>query len=191
VGVGRQAAAGVRQFLAEPVELVFGQPALHEGPRVYAGRGVALEVDLVAATLGAVAAEEVVESDLVQRRGRGVGGDVPADPDPGPLRPVHHDRGVPADVGADAPFDLLIAREPGLQLGRDGVDVVGAVQARHPDVLFAGALQHAEHQVPCPIRSGVLHHRVEGFQPLLGLGGIQVEKLAGQPVADHRLALRS
>ena len=49
VRVGRQAAAGVRQLLAEAVELLLGQPALEERAGVDAGGGVALEVDLVAA----------------------------------------------------------------------------------------------------------------------------------------------
>jgi len=66
VGIGRQAAAGAGQFLPEPVELVFGQPALEEGPCVDARGGMPLEIDLVGAALGAAAAEEVVETDLVQ-----------------------------------------------------------------------------------------------------------------------------
>ena len=48
------------------VELVLGQPALEEGAGVDAGRRVALEEDLVAARLGVLAPEEVVEADLVQ-----------------------------------------------------------------------------------------------------------------------------
>jgi hypothetical protein len=47
---------------------------------------VALEEDLVAAlAVGVLAAEEVVEADLVQRGRAGVGGDVPADADLGRL----------------------------------------------------------------------------------------------------------
>ena len=61
---------------------------------------------------------------------RRVGGDVAADADAGPLRAVHHDRRVPADPGAVAALDLLVAGEPRLVLGRDGVDVVGRWSAR-------------------------------------------------------------
>jgi hypothetical protein len=37
----------------------------------------------------------------------------------------------------------------------------------------------------CAVRSGVFHDRVERLAPFLGLGGVQVEQLAGQPVADQ------
>ena len=46
-GYERQALAG-HDLLAEVVELVLGEPALEEGARVDARRGVALEEDLVA-----------------------------------------------------------------------------------------------------------------------------------------------
>ena len=81
VRVGRQAAARVRQLLAEPVELVLGQAALEERAGVDAGGGVALEVDLVAAAGVVLAAEEVVEAHLGERRDRRVRRDVPADAD--------------------------------------------------------------------------------------------------------------
>ena len=47
-------------------ELVLAQAALEEGPGVDAGGGVALEVHLVAGLPVGLAAEEVVEADLVQ-----------------------------------------------------------------------------------------------------------------------------
>jgi hypothetical protein len=56
----------VADLLAEPVELLLGQPALEEGAGVDAGGGVALEEDLVAAAGVVLAAEEVVEADLVE-----------------------------------------------------------------------------------------------------------------------------
>ena len=99
VRVGRQPAAGVAVFLAETVELVGGQPSLQERAGVDAGRGVALNEDLVAAAGMRLAPEEMVEPDLIERRRRRVGGDMAADADAGPLRAVHHDRRVPADPG--------------------------------------------------------------------------------------------
>ena len=46
--IGRQAAAG-GELAAEVVELAFAEPAFEKGAGVDAGRGVALEVDLIAA----------------------------------------------------------------------------------------------------------------------------------------------
>src|SRR5262249_56659973 len=52
----------------EMVELPLGEPAFEEGARGDAGRGVALEVDLVARAAVVLAAEEVVEANLEQAR---------------------------------------------------------------------------------------------------------------------------
>ena len=133
-----------------------------------------------------LAAEEVVEPDLVQRRGARVGGDVAADGDARALRPVHHDRGVPADVGPDAPFDVLVAGEPRLALRRDGVDVVGAAQRRHADLLLAAALEQPQHHVSGALTARMADDGVERVEPFLRLVGIDVGKLAGQPVGDDR-----
>ena len=189
--VRRQAAAWVREFLAESVELVLGEPSLEERPRVDAGRGVALDEDLVAGLAVVLAAEEVVEADLVQAGRRGVGGDVPADAEARPVGAGHHDRRVPPDVGADPALGVLIAGEPGLALGRDRVDVVGAAQAGHADLLLPGALEQPEHHVPGPGPAAGAHHVVERLQPLPGLVGVDVGKLGGQTVADDRVALAS
>ena len=109
--VGREAVARAGLLLAERVEVVLGQASLDEGAGVDAGGRVALEVDLVAAAGVVLAAEEVVEAHLVQRRGGGVGRDVAADALAAALRAVHHDRGVPADPAAVAALDLLVAGE--------------------------------------------------------------------------------
>ena len=171
-------------LLAEPVELLLGQAALEERAGVHAGGGVALEEDLVAAARVVLAAEEVVEADLVERRRRGVRRDVAADADAGALRAVHHDRGVPAQPRAVAALDLLVAGEPRLVLGRDGVDVVGRRQRRDADLPLAGALEQLEHDVARPGAAALVDDAVEGVEPLLGLLGVDVRELAGDAVQD-------
>ncbi len=192
VRVRRQPAAAVRELLPEPVELALRQPPLEERPRVDAGRGVPLEEDLVARLAVVLAAEEVVEPDLVERGGRRVGRDVPAHA--GAARAVgarHHDRGVPPDVGADAPLDVLVAGEPRLPLRRDRVDVVGGAQAGHPDLLLAGPLEQAQHEVPGPAAAPRPGDGIERVDPLPGLIWIDVRQLGGQTVADNRETLAS
>src|SRR5699024_9514411 len=100
--------------------------ALQEGPSVDARRSVALEEHLVAGAPLVPAAEEVVEADLVEAGGRGVWGDVAADPDVGPVRPGHHHRRVPPDEGPDAPLNVFVAGKVRLLSRCNGVDVVGA-----------------------------------------------------------------
>ncbi len=131
VRVGRQAPtrASVRQLLPEPVQLILRQAPFQEGPRIDARRSMSLEEDLVATALGVVAAEEVIEPHLVQRRRGRVGGDVSTYADPRTLGTMHHDRRIPPDVGADPPFDPLVTRKRRFQFRRDRVDVVGARHA--------------------------------------------------------------
>ena len=127
--VGHQPRVRVRRqpvaadLAAEVVELLLGEPALEERPGVDAGRGVALEVDVVAGEAVVLAAEEVVEAHLVERRRAGEGGEVAADAVGVLVGLHHHHRRVPADEGADAALDVLVAGEERLLLGRDGVDV--------------------------------------------------------------------
>ena len=78
-GGGGELEADAADLPAEVVEVVLGQPALEEGPGVDAGRGVALEVDVVAGLAVVLAPEEVVEPDLVEAGRAGVGGQVAAD----------------------------------------------------------------------------------------------------------------
>ena len=92
--VARQAAAIASDLAAEVVEVVGLQPPLDEGPRVDAGRGVSLVVDVVAGRAVVLAAEEVVEADLVQRCRRGVGGEMAADAVGGLVGLDHHHRRV-------------------------------------------------------------------------------------------------
>ena len=73
-------------LLAEAVQVFLGQAAFHEGTRVHAGRGVALEEHLVTAAGVVRPAEEVVQPDLVQRGRAGIRRDVPAHADVRPLR---------------------------------------------------------------------------------------------------------
>ena len=192
VRVGRQPAAWVRPLLPEPVELRLGEAPLEEGARVDARRRVPLEEHLVAGLPVVLAAEEVVEAHLVERgRGR-VGGDVPADARAArAVRPRHHDRGVPPDVGADAPLDVLVAGEPRLPLRPDRVDVVRRAEAGDPDLLLARALKEAQHQVAGPPAAAGAGDGVERVDPLARLVRVDVRQLRGQPVADDGVTLTS
>ena len=100
-----------------------------------------------------------------------------------------HDRGVPADERADPALDLLVAGEPRLALGRDRVDVVGAAQGGHADLLLAGALEQPEHDVAGALAAALVDQRVERVEPLVGLVGVDVGQLGGQALVDHRAAV--
>ena len=172
-------------FLAEAVEVIGGQPALEECARVDTGRRVALDVDLVAAAGVRLAAEEVVEPDLVERRGRRICRNMASDTDSRALRAVHHDRGVPPDPGPVAAFDVLVAGEPRLQFGRDGVHVVGGRQRGDGHPLLAGTFQQPQHQIARAGGAGALQQVVERLQPFAGLFGVDVGQIRCDTLADH------
>ena len=167
----------------ERVEAHLVEPPLQERPGVDPRGGVTLVVDLVARPAG-LAAEEVVEPHLVQRRGGGVGGEVASEPRGAVVGAGHHGHGVPAHDAADALLHLLVAGKGRLLLGRDGVDV-GRLDDVDPQVLHAGALEHPAQQEPCPLGPSRLEHPVQGVDPLLRLLGIGVEKLLLEQHALH------
>jgi hypothetical protein len=185
VRVGRQPAARVAVFLAEAVELVGAESPFQERAGVDPRRRVTLDEDLVAATGRGLAAEEVVEAHLVERRRGCIGGDVPAHADPRALGAVHHDRGVPADPAPIAPLDVLVAGEPGLQFGGDGVDVIRRGQSRDGYPLFTCALEQAQHQVAGPGRPGAGQQIVERLEPLRGFVGVDIGQVRRDALPDH------
>ena len=168
----------------EMVELVLSQATLEERPRVDPRGGMALVEDLVAGTVG-VAAEEVIEADLVQARRRCVGRQVPADAREARVRPQHHRHRIPADDPPDAQLHRLVAREIGLLLRADGVDVPGLSQGRQTDVKLASPLEELVDEEPRAGLALLLDHLVERLQPLIGLVGVDIGQLMLELVEVH------
>ena len=144
-----------------------------------------LEVDVVSGNTVVAAAEEVVEADLVEHGRRGEGGEVPPDALGFLVRLDDHDGGVPADEPADALLEVLVTREPGFLLRRNGVDVGGRNRGRDVDVAGPGVREHLGQQEPrSPVALGV-DDRIERVEPLVGLLGIGVGNLVVKSVDDH------
>ena len=99
--------------------------------------------------------------------------------DTGPLRAMNHDRGIPANVGANSSFDIFITREPRLVLGRNSVDVVSATQTRHTHIALICTTQKREHEIPGALGTCGVDNLIEGPRPLLRLVWINVDILAG------------
>ncbi|OPZ52686.1 MAG: hypothetical protein BWY91_02221 [bacterium ADurb.BinA028] len=189
VRVGRQrpdlAVDDVGALLTETVEVFLFKHALEEGPRVHPRSRMPLEEDLVTATRVVLAAEEVVHPDFVERRSGRIGRDVPADAHARALSPVDHHGRVPADPPAVGPLDVLVTGEPGLTLRRDGVDVVGRGQRRHPDLLTTRGSQQLQHEIARPGPALLIDHSLERVEPFLRLFRIGVRELARNAVEDR------
>src|SRR5206468_3993899 len=118
-----EAAAGLR-LAAEMLQMCFVDASLEIGAGIDAGRCMSLEEDHVAvATL--VAAKEMVEADLVERRGGRIRRDVSADSFFGLVRAHDHRRRVPPDEALDPALEIRAARHEHLFVGGDRVDVGG------------------------------------------------------------------
>ena len=156
------------------VELVLGQATFEEGPGIDPGGGVALVEDLVTGTPVVLAAEEVVEADLVERRGRGVRGEVSADPREPAVGAEDHRHRVPADDPADPQLDRLVAGEERLLLRADRVDVAGLGQWRQADVELPRALEQLVDEEPRAALALLLDELVERGEPLGGFVRIDV-----------------
>src|SRR5262249_7460798 len=81
------------------------------------------------------------------------------------VRAVDHRHRVPPDVRTDATLEELVTGEPGLLLGRDGVDVVGAHHRRDADALLARPLHEPGEQVARP-RTSITESRESSHSPV-------------------------
>ncbi len=170
--IGGQALAV--HFAAEVVQLLFADAAFEEGAGVDAGRGVALEVDQVAAVLFGRCLEEVVEADVVQRRAGGEGGDVTAEVRVRQVGAHDHGQRIPAYQRANAAFHEQVAGHAcfvgdgnGVAIRRgDGVGQLGAAAC--------GQFAHPGHQVVSAFFTLAVEDGLEGVQPFLGFDGIEI-----------------
>jgi hypothetical protein len=185
VRIARQAAATASDLLTEVIEVGVGEATLEIGAGVDARCRVPLEVHVVAAAGRVLAAEEVVEPDLVQRGRAGERRQVAADAVGVLVGLDDHHRRVPTDEGADAALDVLVAGEPRFELARDGVDVRRADRGREAHLAGAGAIEQLREEESGPALAVRVDHGVERVEPLLSLGRIDVGQLVHESVEDH------
>jgi hypothetical protein len=111
------------RLAAEVLELLHRQPALQKRARVDARRGMPLEEDHVAVVTLALAFEEVVEADLIERRRRRKRRDMSPDAVAHLVGADHHRQGIPPYKALDPPLERLVAGKRGLLRRRDRIDV--------------------------------------------------------------------
>ena len=162
---------------AEVQQLLLGNPAFHEGPRVDAGDHMALEEHQVAPVNLRLRAPEVVEAHVIHHRRRGVGGDVPA-VFAGFLVASHDGcHGVPAVDGADAPFHLQIAGELVLVVHGDRVLIGRRSREWQVGAGRAGLLHRLVQQEMRAVRAVALDHVGDRVLPFLRFDGVDVRSL--------------
>ena len=176
VRIRRQPAARP-QLAAEVLELLDADATLEERAGVDAGRRVTLEVDDVAVVVVALALEEVIQPDLVERRRRRIGRNVAADALFQLVRLDHHRQRVPAHQALDAALDFAAAGKRRL-LGRgDGVDVGGVGGERWLDAAATGMILEERQEPGDPCRPSGLQHVIERLEPFPRLERFQLGRV--------------
>ena len=129
---------------------------------------MALEEDLVGRLAAFLAVEEVVERHFVERGGRGVGRDVPADAVALLVRPHDHRHRVPADDALDAALDLAVAGIVGLLVDGNRVDVGRGGRAGVTHAALEGSLLEPIEQKLRPPRPAAGDHVIQRVEPFGG-----------------------
>ncbi len=168
---GNAVAAG---FLTEVGELLLADPALDEGAGVDAGRGVALEIDQVAASVAFRCPEKMVEADFIQGGGRLIAGDVAAHAGRFFVGAHHASDSVPADQGLDPALQGGIARMLFLKVNRDGVHIRRGGVIRQIGAGPTGLVDQPFEQVVSALGAFLFDDRGQGVQPLAGFLRVEI-----------------
>ena len=101
-----------------------------------------------------------------------------------PLSPGDHRGCVPTDPAAVLSLDRFVAREVGLILNRDCVDVGSRHFEGDGDVPPARLIQQRQQQVTGARRTLLFNQSLKGFNPFLGFIRIVVRNLTEHAVYD-------
>ncbi len=140
------------QFVAEVVQMVFGEAAFEKSPRIDARRGVSLEINQVARLIAVTAMEEMIETHFEQRGERGIRGDVAADPVIMLVLVRHHGHGVPASQALNAAFQRAVTGIRHFLIRAKSVHIVERCANRNVHAGFARALRKLLEQESGPVR---------------------------------------
>src|SRR6266705_5668090 len=124
MGVGGKAARG-RKLLAKMMQPRRIDAPFYISSRIRSGRCVALEINHICESIVVASTKEMIETDLVQSRGRSVSGYMAADIGIQTIGFHNHRHSVPAHVAFDASLDLSIAGIGRLFFRRNRIDIGG------------------------------------------------------------------
>src|SRR5690348_13468730 len=105
------------------LQMVLIKTALKKCARINPGRGMPLEVNHVAYKIAVPRTKEMIEGDLIERRGGGISRDVSAEATMGAVRVNDHGHGVPAHIALNATFHFPVTRKWRLFVRRDSIDI--------------------------------------------------------------------
>ncbi len=163
VGVGGQAVA--IDLATEVIQLLLCQPAFQIGAGVHAGGTVSLVEHKITGMPALVAAEEVVETHIVQGSAGGKRGNVTTQPLVVVICAHHHGQCIPAHQGPDTTLHEQIARHQLLVARCDGVAEGRGNCSRQAHAGLGGVLGKLDKQLSGALRPAVLADRVQRVHP--------------------------
>src|SRR5439155_26461828 len=117
---------------------------------------------------------EVIESDLVERRGRSEGRDVAANAFLRFVRADDHRRRIPSNEALDATLNVRTARHEHLFFGRNRVDVGCVGGERQLDAVLSAVDGQFPEQTRQFARSAALQHIIERVEPFPRFDGVEL-----------------
>ncbi len=185
VGVGRQPAASI-ELATKIFQVGLVEPAFEIGAGVHAGRRVPLKKHDVA-VVAVVPAEEMIEPDFIEGRGRREGGNVPADPFRGLVGPHDHGRRVPTHETLDPALEVRVTWHQDLVVRGDGVDVGRIGRERQRDAALGRVKGQLVEQPGNFRRSAGLQHIIKRLEPLACFNGIELRRVFRSHVSHGTL----
>ncbi len=155
-------------FAAIVREVFLRKPPFQKCSGIHAGRGMRLEIHQV------IGAEEMVEADFEQIRGRGIAGDVAAELRVRAVGAHHHGERVPAHDRREAALHFEVARELRLLGERHRILVRRVEHRRQRHAPRAGVVEKLAQQEGGALAAFGFHQDVEGLEPLPGLHRVGV-----------------
>ncbi|CAB4794337.1 unannotated protein [freshwater metagenome] len=148
-----------------------------------------LKIDVVTRSTAVFAAKEVIETNFVQTCRRRKCREVTADAFGVGVGPHHHDCSIPADVCADASFNVFVARKPRFLFARNAVDIRSGNCCWKTHLRFACALEKTGQQISCACFALHINDGVERVEPLRSFTRVGIGQLVHRTVKDHWLIL--
>ena len=161
-------------FLTKMIQLVLGQATFQKRPRIGARRCVPLGKQQVPAVFVTGRPPEMVVSHIIECGGRCESGNVPAQFRTLAIGLDHHGHGIPADIGANAFFQHLVAGVRRFQVRRNGIDVSRIGGIREVGAGPSGLVDQLLQQVMGSFRTFRFNNGFQGVQPFLGFNGIYI-----------------
>jgi hypothetical protein len=174
--------------MSEVAQLLSIKTAFEVGAGVDAGCRAALKIDLITPPLAALASEKVIETDFVQRRRRRERVNLAPEVAVGAVGMLDQHHGIPPHQVCDTSLNFSAARQGGLLLDGDGIEIRGVDGKRPRHTGMVGMHLEGMQKALDTLGSAAFEYTMEGLKPLLCFDGFQFSSISILPShVTHRV----